>query len=51
MNDIEQRFVDLSDVVEERDLLDDAPLGSIELQRVGENECIGRDSADMRPRV
>ena len=47
VDDVEERFVDLSDVVEERDALDALALVLRELGGVAEDERIGRDAPDV----
>ena len=47
VNDVEQGFVDLPDVVEECHTLDAALLALVEAGRVREDERVRRDSADM----
>jgi len=47
MNDVEKRFVDLANVVEERDPLDVPERPLVETGGVGENECITSDAADV----
>ena len=46
-----KRFVDLADVVKERDALDGALLRLVEPGRVGDDERAGRDAADVHPRL
>ena len=48
MNDVEQRLVDLADIVEERDALDVAERALVEVGGIGEDECITSDAADVR---
>ena len=48
VDDVEERLVNLADVVKERDALDDLRLVLIELQRVGYDECVGGNTAGVR---
>ena len=49
MDDVEQRFVDLADVVEERDALDRSWQScSSSAGRLGEDQGVGGDAADVR---
>ena len=51
VDDVEQRFVDLPDIVEECDTLDAAPHVLLEAGRVGEHERVRGDAADVRAGV
>lgn len=51
VDDVEQRFVNLADVMKERDAFDDLSLVLVELRRVGEHEGIRGDTADVAPGV
>ena len=48
VDDVEERLVDLADVVEERDALDALALVLGEVGRVGEDERVGGDAAHVR---
>jgi len=47
VDDVEERLVDLADVVEERDTRDAATLTIREIGRFAEDECVFRDAPDM----
>jgi hypothetical protein len=47
VNDVEERFVNLSNVVKERDTLDVPLLVIVELRGIREGECVGGDAADV----
>src|SRR5215207_8296953 len=50
VNDVEERFVDLSDVMKERHALDALALVLREIGGLAENERVGGDAAHMGPR-
>ena len=47
MHDVEQRLVDLADVVKESDAFDRPPTPLIETGRVGDDQSVGSHPADM----
>ena len=47
VDDIEQRLMDLSDVVEEGDALDAALFGRRQVRRIREDERVARDASHM----
>ena len=49
MHDVEQRFVDLADVVKERDALDGVHSVLVEPGLFGDDQRVGRDAANMLP--
>jgi hypothetical protein len=48
VNDVEQRFVNLSDIVEERDAFNDTLLVGVELRGVGNDQGIRGDATYVR---
>lgn len=48
VDDVEQRLVDLSDVVEQCDALDGATFAAAQTGSAGDDEGVGRDAADVR---
>ena len=48
VDDVEERLVDLSDVVKERDPLDGLALAAVESRCVGDDEGVRRDAAHVR---
>jgi len=51
MDDVEERLVDLADVVEQRDAFDVTFLGRVEVGRVGQDQRIPSDAADVGTRL
>jgi len=47
VNDVEERFVDLANIVEERDSLDVSERPLVDIGGLGENERITSDAADV----
>jgi len=50
VNDVEERFVDFADVMEERHSLDDLPFMLVEIGGISEDERIGGDTSNVRAR-
>jgi hypothetical protein len=51
VHDVEQRFVDLADVVEECNALDGVTAALVETSGFGDNESVGRNAAHVLTRV
>ena len=47
VNDVEQRFVDLADVVKQRDALDGVAALVVEPGRFGDDQRVGCDATDV----
>ena len=47
VHDVEQRFVDLADVVKERDALDGVAAALVESGRFGDDQRVGRDAPNV----
>jgi hypothetical protein len=51
VNDVEEGFVDLADIMEERDAFDGTSLVIIEVRGFGNDERVGCDAANVRSRL